>query len=259
LRQVVCVSDVPEELQRPRRAPRGRRRALGLTASVLAHAAIFLAVASAWKNPPQAFEMQPIAVALVQETPPPPPPPPPEPPKPSAPRAPRHVAVAKPPAAHNIRVRRTVAAPPDVAPLQIAAARTAERGDELSEAQIAGASSGGDGGIGGSGHGCNMAGRLQGALRRDQLVQAAVATLQGKAVMVWNGDWVQHEGEDGRGLAAVREAIMWEVAFAPAACRAEPVHGLVLLSLNSRAGGTRLAVGSGEWRWSDLLGARSNR
>jgi len=51
----------------------------------------------------------------------------------------------------------------------------------------------------------------------------------------------------------VREAIIWEIAFAPPACRAEPMHGLMLISLNDSSGTARLAVGHGEWRWSDLL------
>ena len=55
-------------------------------------------------------------------------------------------------------------------------------------------------------------------------------------------------------LSAVREAIMWEVAFSPTACRNQPMHGLVLLSLAD--GNTRFAIGSGAWRWSDLLGLR---
>jgi hypothetical protein len=78
----------------------------------------------------------------------------------------------------------------------------------------------------------------------------------GRAMLVWNGDWIRSHGQDGNGLAAVREAIMWEVAFAPRACRAEPVHGLVLLSLADHPGGARLVVGSGDWQWSDLLGLR---
>jgi len=100
--------------------------------------------------------------------------------------------------------------------------------------------------------------RVQEALRKDQLVLAAARTAAtaGKAVKVWDGDWLQSSGEAGKGLAAVREAIMWEVAFAPAACRAEPVHGLVLLSLDSGPGATRLAMGGGDWRWDDLLGLR---
>jgi hypothetical protein len=97
-----------------------------------------------------------------------------------------------------------------------------------------------------------MARRLQAALRKDPLVQAAAAGLGGKAIMVWNGDWVQSQGQDGRGLAAVREAIIWAIGFAPAACRAEPVRGLVVISLSAGPGSARLAMGASAWRWSDL-------
>jgi hypothetical protein len=72
------------------------------------------------------------------------------------------------------------------------------------------------------------------------------------AILVWDGGWVASPGEDGKGLAAVREAIVWEVAFAPAACRAGRVHGPVLFSL----GDTRIAVGAGDWRWGDLVTSR---
>ena len=87
------------------------------------------------------------------------------------------------------------------------------------------------------------------------MVQAAVAEAHapGKAMFVWNGDWIRSQGQDGNGLAAVREAIMWEIAFAPEACRAQPVHGLVLLSLNDGPGAGRLVMGEGDWRWSDML------
>ncbi|MDR3513738.1 MAG: hypothetical protein P4L73_19045 [Caulobacteraceae bacterium] len=124
----------------------------------------------------------------------------------------------------------------------------------LSEGQLAGAASADAGAPGGA---CDIARALQGALRRDPLVRSAVAAYAGKAIMVWNGDWVRSRGEDGKGLAAVREAILWEVAFAPKACRAEPMHGLVVISLNQAQGTTRLAVGQGEWRWSDLLAPRA--
>ncbi len=101
-----------------------------------------------------------------------------------------------------------------------------------------------------------MARVVQQALRRDPMVRQAVEDTHrsGKAIMVWNGDWVRNGDQDGKGLSAVREAIMWEVGFAPAACRNMPMHGLVLLSLAD--GGTRFAVGAGDWRWSDLLGVR---
>jgi hypothetical protein len=129
------------------------------------------------------------------------------------------------------------AAPPALTAAELAGAVTAESGPR-------GSGGGPEGGA------CNMAKALQDALRRDPLVQAAAAASGGRALRVWNGDWLRSAGEDGKGLAAVREAIMWGVAFAPANCRAAPVHGLVLLSLND---GARLVVGGGDWRWSDLL------
>jgi len=113
----------------------------------------------------------------------------------------------------------------------------------------------GEGGGGGGGS-CDLARAVQQALRRDPLVHTAVqgADRLGKAVMMWNGDWVRSGGQDGKGLSAVREAIMWEVAFAPESCRNERMHKPVLLSLAD--GRTRFAIGSGDWRWSDLLGVR---
>jgi hypothetical protein len=97
---------------------------------------------------------------------------------------------------------------------------------------------------------------VQAALRKDPLVRMAVmqADRQGKAILMWNGDWVRSGAQDGKGLSAVRQAIMWEVAFSPEACRNAPMQGTVVLSLAD--GGTRFAIGAGAWRWSDLLGLR---
>ena len=141
------------------------------------------------------------------------------------------------------------------APIAVAAAKSvSDTSDLLSASQLAGASSVGSGG--GGGGTCDLARAVQEALRRDPTVRAAVeeANRSGKAFMLWNGDWVRSGGEDGKGLSAVREVIAWELAFAPAACRNQRMHGLVLLSLAD--GSTRFAIGSGDWRWSDLLGVR---
>jgi hypothetical protein len=135
----------------------------------------------------------------------------------------------------------------------IASAAASDMSDLLSDAQLAGAARTGDGGGGG---GCDMARAVQRALQRDPLVRTAVAEAHrlGKAILLWNGDWVQAGGQDGKGLSAVREAITWEVAFAPTSCRMMRMHGLVLLALTD--GVTRFAVGTNEWRWADLLGVR---
>jgi len=147
---------------------------------------------------------------------------------------------------------------PAIPVLEVTTTPVPDNSDLLSQSQIAGATSAGEEGTGGGGGGgsCDLARAVQRALRRDPLVRTAVegANRQGKSIMMWNGDWVRSGGQDGKGLSAVREAIMWEVAFSPESCRNERMHGLVLLSLAD--GSTRFAVGSGEWRWSDLLGVR---
>ena len=97
------------------------------------------------------------------------------------------------------------------------------------------------------------------AMRRAQAIRAVERGPRARAIRVWKGDWVRQGEQEGAGLAAVREAIMWEVAFAPVACREEPVRGLVLISLNDGPSAARIVMGSDRWRWSDLLGRRRNR
>lgn len=225
------------------RRPSARwRRALGVAFSLVAHALILLVMLPPALDPPKTFDPGPVTVQLVDAPPlfaaalnPVPAQPAPLKAKPRA----RPTPVRAPP--------RRAASPPSAAD---------DPGDavgadaELSEAQLAGAASAGAGPPGGA---CDMARRVQEALRRDPMVRPAVAKFAGKAVLVWDGDWVWMQGDDGKGLTAVRQAIMWEIASAPRACRAEPVHGLVLFSASAAQGAARLAVGAAAWRWSDLL------
>jgi hypothetical protein len=246
----------------PRRPPTARRRLLGGGLSLAVHLPILVALIWAWPSPPRSFDPRPVSVELVTERPLAPP----KPPAPPKPLAASHRAAAAPPrrAVAQALPRRLVAAAPaprkaaapaktDAPPTDAAAAGDA--GASLSGAELAGAASAGEGS---DGEGCNMARRVQDALRKDPLVRAALAQFSGKALLVWRGDWIQGQGEDGRGLAAVREAMMWEIAFAPAACRAEPMHGLVLLSLAGGGNPARLALGANAWRWSDLLTPRQD-
>ena len=232
--------------------PWGTRGRLAIAAfSVCCHLAALVALLSAQTFPPRVIEAEPMVVRLIY---------PPRPPVARAREAPalaEAAAPTAPPPPRNI-ARRTVAhatvdpAPASQGPTTFGAA-------EVSDAELATAGTAETGGAGGA---CNMARWLQAALRKDHRVQAAVADTArtsgpSKAIRVWNGDWVRHAGQEGNGLAAVREAIMWEVAFAPVACRTEPVRGLVQLSLADGPAASRLVVGSDAWRWSDLLQAQS--
>lgn len=274
------MSGPAQDLEDGRRAPSRRSSArwnrwLAGAVSVGCHALILVALVSARIDPPYAPAAPPMAVALVAP-PPPPPPPPPEvmPPKTSAPvtaspaaaKAPTRSPTRSLPRSH---LRPTPRPPPDVEPLPASEVPTPQPVFGLGEAELAGATTAGSGGSGsggaGAGGGCNMVRLLQDALRKNPRVGAAIARAHpetvaaGKAIMVWNGDWIRDPGQDGKGLAGIRQAIAMEIAFAPEPCRADPVRGLVVISLDDRPGAVRLALGAGRWRWSDLVFAQSAR
>ncbi len=228
----------------PRLTPRG---IIGVGLSVAFHILLVAAFFLAKTPSPLVRTARPITVALIAETPPP---------APMAPLPPLRPAITRPPPPP--RLFKPTPAPRNVA--SIAAERSsALAGDGVSETDLAGAATSGSGG---GGRACDMLSTLQAALRKDRLVRAAVssdhlgAAAARTALRVWNGDWVTSGAEDGKGLATVREAIMWEIAFAPKECREEPVHGLVVITLAEIPGVTRLVIGQGDWRWSDLLTPR---
>ena len=241
-----------------RRRRLARRRVAGLAFSVGAHVLVLAFLMWSPQPPPNPPEPPAISVALVDESvlavpaasvaPAPPAP---------APAATPQPAPAPAPAKPVPRPTMVKPRPEPTRAERLAAedAPASGAGSILSEAQLAGAASAGGGG-GEAGGPCDMAGRLQAVLRRDPLVQAAVARIAGKSYRVWDGSWVWMQGDIGQGFTAVRQAMEWEIAYAPAACRAKPMHGLVVFSLNEGHGPVRLAVGSGDWRWNDLVTAR---
>lgn len=242
------------QAQRPIEPPSGHRRdrSLAIGASVAAHIVVLAAVLAMRTPLRMMVEPAPPVVALVNlphlDSLPAP-----------RPGAPERPAGAAAPTKANIPARPTPST--DIKPIAAAEHPAPVAMAGMSETELAGAATAGsgEGGGGTGGGGCNMIRRLQEALRKDRLVQAAVAgpETSGKALRVWDGDWVQQGGQEGRGLAAIREAIIWEIGFAPEACRSQPVHGLVLLSLNDAPGATRLALGAEAWRWTDLLHPKS--
>jgi hypothetical protein len=231
----------------PRRQPPKRGTLAAVVFSLAAHVLIVAALLAAHASPPKEPDTTPMTASLVDGkilasavSPP----------------APAQPAPAQSPPRKTIA--RPARTPRAIDPLPEDDEPEEEAPPQLSDAQLAGAMTADSGPAGAAdsgpkGHNCNMARLLQSALRKDPLVQGAVAGTAGKPIMVWNGDWVRSSSQDGKGLAAVREAITWEIGFAPEACRVAPVHGLVLISLNDRPGAARLVVGSRDWRWSDLL------
>jgi hypothetical protein len=245
------------DLAGPRPTRGGRAgRAGGVIVSARVHLAILFGLVLAVPKAPPMTESGAVTVALVPgppiDGPPeqaaqtPPPPTPPTPPKPLK----RH------------EVKRPVIS-------TAAAAKDDEEEEDdspkvmvgLSAGQLTGAATAGSGT---PGRDCDMIQFLEAALRKDPDIQAAVASAHtratpgSKAILLWNGDWIRSPGQSGLGLAGVREAIMAEVAFAPHKCRADPVKGLVLISLND-SGSARVALGTGAWAWSDLLHAKGVR
>jgi hypothetical protein len=252
----------PQPGSRQRRAE--RRRALGVALSIATHALIVVLLLFAPSPAPKVFEPQPITVELVNLPPEPVPAPTPAPspkrPSPAkrvtrkavAKHAPTRPAPVKPVSRHAMA--RPKPAARNVETLEADEEPTGGTNAELNESQLAGAADAGSGG--GGGGSCDMAARLQAVLRKDRLVRDSVAGYTGKAIMVWDGDWIWMRGDIGRGLTAVRQAMAFEIAFAPEACRSARVHGLVVFSLNGAQGPVRLAVGQGDWRWTDLLSPR---
>ena len=228
------LSPQPDGAQSDGLGPARRTRLIALTLTLVAHGAglALLLWSFAPALVPAASLQAPLQVTLL--------------PKPPAPPSP----VPDENAAADFVTPDTPHLAPPV--MKVAAAPVIDNSDLLSDSQLAGAARAGEGG----GGVCDLGLKVQDALRRDRLVHAAVteAGRQGKAILVWNGDWVRAGGQEGKGLSAAREAISWAVAFAPEACRNQRMHGLLLLTLNED--GTRFAVGTGDWRWTDLLGVR---
>ena len=234
-----------------RRVGHKRRVTFATLVSVVGHVAILVGIS--WRLTPDPREAEPdaVSVALVDFGAPDPAPA-------AAPPAPAKAAPT-PKAAPAPRPQPTPAkarpAPPAPTPALVSVAATAPSPNpsaQLTDSQIASAARAASGaGSGTGGRPCDMLTFLQAELRKDNRVRNAVmaARTGGRPAYVWNGEWLVSPGEEGEGLAVVRQAVMVEVAFAPEACRADPVQGLVMIDLD----GARIVFGAGRWRWSDLL------
>lgn len=111
-----------------------------------------------------------------------------------------------------------------------------------------------------SGEACDLTDPVQAALQQSEAVAASLPQIPqarrsvANAIMVWNAQWVAlHETLDPAAMAAIRDTVAGTVAAASPECRLQPQSGPRLILLPGVSETTVLAVGSGIWRWQDLL------
>lgn len=110
-----------------------------------------------------------------------------------------------------------------------------------------------------AGHACDVGAWLQSALQADPSVRLALTTIPpssrsvANAIMLWDSHWTPQPMPAVAGVSALRSAMMVGVRSAPVECQSQLVRGPELIALADAHGTILLAVGSGEWRWGDLL------
>ena len=125
----------------------------------------------------------------------------------------------------------------------------------------------GDAGVAGGGRVCQLSVDAAAAIQQDPMAMAELAALPpgvrsgADAVMLWNGKWFDQDipvpAPTGTGAVStngnLRLAIEKMVVAAPEGCRDEAMVGPVFVPIPEGDRTTLLAIGSGAWRWSDLL------
>lgn len=113
----------------------------------------------------------------------------------------------------------------------------------------------------GPGGGCDINVSMQERLTADPAAQAALrlvprdAKSVANAIQLWDGAWIPiiTTGDDAA-FAPVRDVIADAVRTAPADCRNRAVEGpRFLIVANAEGLTTVIVVGSGTWRWADLV------
>ncbi len=107
---------------------------------------------------------------------------------------------------------------------------------------------------------CDLTAPVQAALQSSEAVRASLPLIPpdkrsvANAVMIWKFSWlVEDQQFDATAIAAIRDVVAETVADATPECRLQPQTGPRLLLLPGVGDTVVLAVGSGEWRWQDLL------
>jgi hypothetical protein len=101
---------------------------------------------------------------------------------------------------------------------------------------------------------------VQAALQSSDAVRTTVPLIPpdkrsvANAIMVWKVGWLAEDRQlDATAVAVIREVVAETIAAATTECRLQPQAGPRLLLLSGTGDTVVLAVGSGRWRWQDLL------
>lgn len=112
----------------------------------------------------------------------------------------------------------------------------------------------------GTAGGCGLTNQLQTAILQDPASLTELAALpagtrtEADAVMLWNGQWLD-PGPHRSGLIGnpLRDLVERLVSAAPEQCRLAAWTGPQFIAIAQGQRTTMLVVGSGLWRWQDLL------
>jgi hypothetical protein len=111
-----------------------------------------------------------------------------------------------------------------------------------------------------TGGACDLTGPVQAALQSSEAVWSSLPRIPrgqrsvANAIMVWNADWSAADAKlDATAMATIRDVVAGTVAAASPACRLQHQGGPRLIVLTGARENTVLAMGSGMWRWQDLL------
>lgn len=111
-----------------------------------------------------------------------------------------------------------------------------------------------------TGQDCALVATVRDALEQNVEARTALARIPSpsrsvaNAVMLWDGEWIAPENVGGpAALEALKEAITGAINSASAECRSRTEMGPVFLIVHGAPETIVLALGSGAWRWSDLL------
>jgi hypothetical protein len=107
---------------------------------------------------------------------------------------------------------------------------------------------------------CDLTAPVQAALQSSDAVRASLPLIPpdkrsvANAIMVWKVAWLAEDQQlDATAIAVIRDVVADTIAAATPECRLQPQAGPRLLLLSGAGDTVVLAVGSGQWRWQDLL------